>query len=124
MPDRHDKLVKPHMHPNLAQPSILGYLWRAYVWPGQRLNYDGGPFVWPDDADAPNEDWAFDQDETSGNIGGQGEREARRRAAQNTHTIHIINCSNWLEMILKSTLHVDSTLRNVGSTGCYVLMNK
>lgn len=45
--EAHDRLVKPHIHPNLDQPSILRYIWQAFVWPGRRLRYDGTPVVLP-----------------------------------------------------------------------------
>lgn len=43
--EAHEKLVHPHIHPNLEQPSMGMYLWRTYFWPGTRLNYDGTPRV-------------------------------------------------------------------------------
>ncbi|HUJ60192.1 MAG TPA: fatty acid desaturase [Kofleriaceae bacterium] len=39
--------VVPHMHPALDEPSLARYLWRAFVWPGTRLRYDGTPVVLP-----------------------------------------------------------------------------
>lgn len=43
----HDKLVAPNNHDALDQPSIALFLWRAYVWPGKRLKFDGTPHVLP-----------------------------------------------------------------------------
>ena len=43
----HDAEVAPHNHPNLDQPSIFLYIWRAYVWPGKRLRFDGAPVQLP-----------------------------------------------------------------------------
>ena len=39
--------VMPHMDPRLDEPSILAYNWRAFVWPGRRLRFDGKPVVVP-----------------------------------------------------------------------------
>jgi hypothetical protein len=47
LPMEHEKRVKPQMHPNLDQPSMLGYTFRAFVlpaWAGPtcgRRWYDG-----------------------------------------------------------------------------------
>ena len=49
--EAHDRLVKPYIHPNLDQPSILRYIWQAFVWPGRRLRYDGTPVVLPPKTD-------------------------------------------------------------------------
>jgi fatty acid desaturase len=43
----HNELFKPHIHPNLDEPSIFKYWWRAYVWPCKRLRYDGAPVMLP-----------------------------------------------------------------------------
>ncbi len=54
-PEVHARLVSPHIHPALEQPSFIAYLWRAYFWPGLRLRYDGAPLVLP--AEGPDEPW-------------------------------------------------------------------
>jgi fatty acid desaturase len=59
-PAAHDRLVAPHMHPNLAQPSIGAYMWRAYVWPGRRENFDGSLQEVP--AALPDQNWVPGQD--------------------------------------------------------------
>jgi fatty acid desaturase len=41
----HDKEYGPHIDPRLDQKSLLAYCWRAYVWPGKRLRFDGTPVV-------------------------------------------------------------------------------
>jgi fatty acid desaturase len=74
LPEKHAKIVHPHIHPNLEQESILGYMFRAYVYPGKRTWYDGSDYKWAPDSDQPNIDWAYDQAETHGNIGGLGEK--------------------------------------------------
>jgi fatty acid desaturase len=43
----HRDHVAPLMHPALDEPSLLRYLWRAFVWPGGRLRYDGRPVELP-----------------------------------------------------------------------------
>ena len=42
-PEVHDKLVRPHMHPELEHSNMFGYMWRACVFPGLRQRYDGKP---------------------------------------------------------------------------------
>jgi fatty acid desaturase len=51
----HAERVAPRIHPNLDQPSMLAYIWRAYVSPGVRTDYLGRPLVLPDEG--PDEDW-------------------------------------------------------------------
>mmetsp|Transcript_15612 Transcript_15612/g.26847 ORF Transcript_15612/g.26847 Transcript_15612/m.26847 type:complete len:311 (+) Transcript_15612:27-959(+) len=63
--EEHEKKVKPFSHPNLDQPSIFGYIFHAYVYPGKRVMYDGSEFILPDDAKLPIIDWAVNQVETS-----------------------------------------------------------
>ena len=47
LPEVHAKEVTPHIHPALEQRSLLIYLWKAYIWPGTRLRYDGQPMLLP-----------------------------------------------------------------------------
>eukprot|EP00755_Sulcionema_specki_P033500 Sspe_Gene.100875::Locus_75526_Transcript_1_1_Confidence_1.000_Length_1889::g.100875::m.100875 len=51
----HDRLIKPHIHPNLDQDNILTYFWKAHVWPGKRLWYDGTEYVLP--PERPDKEW-------------------------------------------------------------------
>lgn len=46
-PEAHRKEYGPHIDPRLEQKSLFLYLWRAYIWPGKRLNFDGTPVVLP-----------------------------------------------------------------------------
>ena len=39
--------VVPHMAPSLDEPSLVAYLWRAFVWPGKRVRFDGRPVELP-----------------------------------------------------------------------------
>lgn len=66
LPAEHEKRVKPFIHPNLDQPSLLAYLWRTFGWPGQRLRYDGKPVVLPDEG--PDEEWIPSPKETPDDV--------------------------------------------------------
>lgn len=46
-PQAHAQLVAPYIHPALDQKSLIAYLFKTYVYPGKRLNYDGSPLVLP-----------------------------------------------------------------------------
>ena len=41
----HERELAPYIAPVLDQPSILMYMWTAFVWPGRRVRYDGAPLV-------------------------------------------------------------------------------
>lgn len=43
----HYEQVAPHVHPDLDEPSLLGYMFKAFLWPGKRLDYLGNPVVLP-----------------------------------------------------------------------------
>ncbi len=60
--DKHNELVKPFSHPNLDQPSILGYIWRLFIYPGIRVDYLDKPFTPPEPGQ--DEPWFFDDEET------------------------------------------------------------
>jgi fatty acid desaturase len=64
-PARHAKELAPHIHPALDQTSLLAYAFRAYVWPGKRMNYDGTPLVLP----PPREDEPWVQGAAQGGLG-------------------------------------------------------
>lgn len=44
-PEAHAKEYGPHIDPRLEQKSLLVYCWKAYIWPGKRVRYDGTPLV-------------------------------------------------------------------------------
>lgn len=44
LPAAHAEKIAPHIHPNLDQKSLIGYLFQAYFL-GRRRRYDGTPFV-------------------------------------------------------------------------------
>lgn len=46
--EAHAKLVHPHIHPNLEEPSLLVYLLKTFVWPGRRKRFDGQPYELPE----------------------------------------------------------------------------
>lgn len=52
---RHAEELAPHIHPELDQPSIAVYAWKAFIWPGKRLRFDGTPVVLP--PDRPDRSW-------------------------------------------------------------------
>jgi len=53
--EAHERELAPHIHPALDQPSIFLYAWRAFIWPGKRLTFDGKPVVLP--PEAPDRTW-------------------------------------------------------------------
>lgn len=42
-PEEHRRLVAPHMDPRLDEPSLVAYVFRTFVLPGGRRNFDGTP---------------------------------------------------------------------------------
>ena len=66
LPAAHEKRVKPHMHPNLDEDSIVWYTFKSYVIPrqfgGGRRWYDGRPYD-PPPAEA-DEAWYDGTNET------------------------------------------------------------
>ena len=61
--EKHDKLVAPHIHPSLLQPSIWGYIARAHFSGRPRVNYDGTPYTNPglNTEDGPDQPWFYEQ---------------------------------------------------------------
>ena len=55
LPEWHEKQIRPNLHPNLNQKSLLKYLWKAHIYPGKRLTYLGKPVVLP--PKTPDADW-------------------------------------------------------------------
>jgi fatty acid desaturase len=54
-PEAHEKEFKPFMDPRLDEPSLLRYMFRAFIYPGKRLRYDGKPVV--HENRGPDVDW-------------------------------------------------------------------
>lgn len=67
LPEAHAREVAPHIHPALDQASLLAYIFRTFIWPGKRINYDGTPFVLP--PEGPDENWVPRPDETREDLG-------------------------------------------------------
>jgi fatty acid desaturase len=45
--DAHRDDVVPDLDARLDERSLIAYLWRAFIWPGRRLRFDGAPVVLP-----------------------------------------------------------------------------
>ena len=45
LPEVHAKEIAPFIDPRLDQRSLLVYCFKAYIFPGKRLNFDGTPVV-------------------------------------------------------------------------------
>ena len=67
LPVAHAKEVAPFIDPALEQPSFLIYLFKTFVFPGVRLNFDGSPFILRDEG--PDEDWIPRPEETRDDLG-------------------------------------------------------
>ncbi len=57
-PDYHERLLRPHVHPELDQKYLIIYLWKSCIWPGKRLDYLGNPVKLPPKVDTA--DWVSD----------------------------------------------------------------
>jgi len=51
----HAEQVAPTIHPALEQRSLVIYCWKAFVYPGKRVRYDGTPIVIENEG--PDRDW-------------------------------------------------------------------
>ncbi|MGO9828951.1 MAG: fatty acid desaturase family protein [Myxococcaceae bacterium] len=60
LPAAHAERVRPTLHPGLEKYSMVAYIFRAYVYPGKRLRYDGTPLVVTDLG--PDRDWVQPED--------------------------------------------------------------
>lgn len=60
--DEHDRRLAPHIYPELDDPSIWGYMFKAYVYPGRRITYDGKPYDPPHPG--PDEPWYYETTES------------------------------------------------------------
>lgn len=66
---KHNELVKPYIHPNLDQPSILVYIFKTFIFPGIRIDYLGNPVVLPPPEKDKDEPWFYDTNETYSSTG-------------------------------------------------------
>jgi fatty acid desaturase len=55
LPAAHAQQVAPTIHPALDQPSLLIYCFKAYIYPGKRVRFDGQPVVVRNEG--PDRDW-------------------------------------------------------------------
>ncbi len=65
-PAAHAREIAPFIHPALDQKSLLGYLWRTFVWPGKRETYDGKPYIPPPAGE--DEEWIPGPKETPDDV--------------------------------------------------------
>lgn len=59
LPARHQTDLVPTIHPALDQPYILTYIWRTFIWPGVRIDFEGNP--WQPPPIEQDEPWFQDQ---------------------------------------------------------------
>lgn len=65
LPQKHQELIAPHIAPSLEDPSILGYMFRTFIYPGVRLDYKGEPLVVSqEEKEMKDEPWGYEVDET------------------------------------------------------------
>ena len=55
LPAAHAERVKPTLDPRLDEPSLALYMFRAFIYPGKRLRFDGTPVVIQ--GEGPDHDW-------------------------------------------------------------------
>ena len=61
LPEMHKKYVAPRLEPYqfaLSHPNMLAFIFRTFIWPGQRKTYDGKEVVF-DDPDTIGDDEAW-----------------------------------------------------------------
>lgn len=82
-PAAHDKLVAPHIHPNLDQKSLALYLFRTFLL-SQRRTYDGQPYR-PVSL-GPDEEWIPQPQDTKDDLGAVGYDELNESVAHVVRT--------------------------------------
>ena len=55
--DEHGKQVKQLVHPDLDQQCMVRYIYKAFIFPGLRLDYLGNSVVMTDSTEPEDEDW-------------------------------------------------------------------
>lgn len=65
-PSVHAKKYHGNVHPNLEVPDFAVYCWKAYISPGQRVDYLGKPVVLPEEG--PDESWIPGRSDTPKNV--------------------------------------------------------
>lgn len=58
LPEYHNEMIEPHIHPNLSVKNMPLYFWKTYIYPGKRVKYDNTPYVLA--PKVPDEDWTKD----------------------------------------------------------------
>ncbi len=53
--EAHEKELGPFIDKRLEEPSLAAYMFRAFIFPGKRLRYDGAPVVIQ--GEGPDNDW-------------------------------------------------------------------
>lgn len=69
LPEKHQEIMVPHLHPNLDQKSLVAYIFRTFIL-GRRLDYLGNPVVLP--PPRPDEEWLPDPRSTPEDLGAEG----------------------------------------------------
>jgi fatty acid desaturase len=70
-PQAHAERVKPTIDPRLDEPSLAAYMFRAFIWPGKRVTFDGKPVVIENEG--PDHDWvAASRDVAAEELGAVG----------------------------------------------------
>ncbi|GMU60316.1 MAG: hypothetical protein AMXMBFR34_20790 [Myxococcaceae bacterium] len=54
-PEVHAQEFSPTIHPALEERSLFGYMFRAFIYPGKRVTFDGKPVVIANEG--PDNDW-------------------------------------------------------------------
>ncbi len=62
-PAAHAERMHPTIDPRLEEPSLALYMFRAFIYPGKRLNFDGKPVVIENEG--PDHDWVIASRETA-----------------------------------------------------------
>jgi len=65
-PEAHDRLVAPHMHPELAQNNALAFFWNYFFSPGTRRTYLGSAYAPP--PPGTDEPWFYETSETYSSV--------------------------------------------------------
>lgn len=57
-PEYHKREITPYIHPSLDLNTLTAYCWKAYIWPGKRIDYLGNPIVLP--PNYKDQDWVME----------------------------------------------------------------
>ena len=59
LPAEHERKVKPNCHPSLNEQCMARYIFKSFIYPGQRLDYLGKPVIMPVGDEPEDLDWTF-----------------------------------------------------------------